>query len=609
MAGRSRNTWIAAACALAGLAGCAPAAPAARSCSTEEECPAGARCLGSACVQNAPPSVLVTLPADPRANALLTFDASATSDPDPGDAVVSFAWAFRALAGAACAPPAVAGTGPSATVRFGCPGRYAVDVTATDLMGAAATSTEELDVAAPPGPPLLEVGEDLAVDHACSSAPVRCAPAGAIALSAAVPSLPAGSVSFRWTVRPPPDRPLEAGRRVSLVPSALVASPSVAMETDGSGISGDWIFEVEARDAAGVVGAAAVRVSVRNRPPIVAETIPVFDHAYDPATRRFLSSGNIGLVVRDPDGDPLVGRSVVGHHAGDGGASFLVEDQGAAIRVEVAVPYAQPSDAAYLIGGPGLERGVTFTVYDVNGGFFTESWPVVIANRAPAPVTLPPVVSVDHAYLPESALYTATATLSTWSDPDGDPLFPVGGTGDPTCAGLTVVDGAAGVVCAMPFNGVPAVAAFATTRALTHEVRDPWLAAPAVTTPLQIRNRPPRLTATSVGSGSLCWSGTCCDPDPELGCLGWTYGSDPVELDVAAFAADDDGDPLEVLATIDRGTIVPALSVCMPSACAFHVSDPGLTSSCGYPAQATITVRLRDGGPEVARDLTYGGCH
>lgn len=585
-------------------AGCSSGGATPKSCQSGDECPSGARCLSSACVSNAAPLPVIAVPSALEAHDLLTFDGTASSDPDADDSVVTYAWAFRAV-DAACAPPVVAGTAPSAIVRFGCPGAYEVALTVTDEMGASATATRPLPVAARAGAPLVVVGPDVSVDHLCAGTPARCAPAGVIALSAHAPELAAEDLTWAWTVEPPPDRPLDAQRRVALSPSPNVPSPTVAIETDGQAISGDWIFRVEARDAAGVVGTGAVRVSVLNRSPVVTESIPVFAHAFDPAAAELRSAEEIGLEVVDPDGDALVGRSVTGNHSGDGSASFRVTDLGSRIGVEVRVPYAQLADAAYLIG-PGPERSVTFTIRDVNGAFVSESWPVVIANRPPIPVTQPALVQVDHAYDEGAALYTARATLSSWADPDGDPLLP-GATGDATCSALTVVGAAAEVACSMPFTGMPTVAAFATTRALTYEIRDPWTAAP-LTTSLRILNRSPRLSKTSAGPAGLCHvSDVCCELDPELGCTAYGFTSAAAEFDVLDFAVDDDGDPLEVVASSASATLTPTQAVCMPAECAVHVSDAG-TASCGSPTTDAIELRLRDGGPEVVRTVSYSGC-
>jgi hypothetical protein len=311
--------------------------------------------------------------------------------------------------------------------------------------------------------------------------------------------------------------------------------------------------------------------------------------------------------VVDPDGDLLVGRVVSWNRAGDGGAYFAALDQPEGVSVSVRVPYSAPADAAFLIGGNGLERSVTFSIGDVNGATVTEVWPIVVANHPPTPVSLPALVAVDHAFDVPSSRYVADATLSTWSDPDGDPIAAAGPTSDPSCAQLDVSGGAAHVACAMAYSGMPAVAFFANTHSITYQVTDPWTPSAAVTSTLQIKNRPPRLTVTSVGAPGVCsTSTTCCDFDAEShSCLGFPFSAAPASLDVGGFVVDDDGDPLEILLTLPRGVVTPAQSVCFPQACAFHLEDPGATTQCGTARTASITARMRDGAPDVVGNIAY----
>jgi hypothetical protein len=292
----------------------------------------------------------------------------------------------------------------------------------------------------------------------------------------------------------------------------------------------------------------------------------------------------------------------------DGGAYFAALDEPDGVSVSVKVPFTVPSDAAFLIGGPGLQRSVTFSIADVNGATVTAVWPVVVANRAPLPVTAPATVSTGHGFAGSS--YVASATLSTWADPDGDPIAPVTPTSDPSCAQLDVLDGAAKVSCSLPYTGSPVVGLFARAHAITYQVTDPWTASAPVATTLQITNRSPRLTKFSAGPLGLCSVGAvCCDVDPETHlCIGFPYSAAPASFDVSAFVADDDGDPIQVLVTPPRGVATPSTSVCLPDACAFHIDDPGAGTVCGLEKPTIIAVTLRDGGPDVPNSIAYDSC-
>lgn len=580
--------------AVVAVVACAPRSEL-RGCATSEECPAGSRCISSACVANAPPSVVVALPVGPRANALLSFDASASGDRDPGDAIVSFAWAFRLVSGEPCAPPVVAGTGPVANVRFGCPGRYAVDVTATDRMGATSTRTEELDVAAHEGPALLAVGADVALEHVCTAEP-RCAPDGPVELSASTPTIPSEQVSFAWTVEPPPDRPLVPHRRVAFSPGAASASPTVTIETDGEAISGDWIFRVTASDAAGVIGTAVTRVSVGNRPPTVTKTVPVPQHTF--ASSTFTAQDAVPFTIVDPDGDALLAPTVEARHTGDGGAPFVATLMDAPPRVtfSITVPYAAPDDALRLIGGPGLERTIVFDVADANGGHTIESWPIVVGNRRPVRGTVPAPFTVDHAFDPDAQAYVADVPLTTWSDPDGDPIRFADGatTGDPDCPEIVLEGAVAHARCRLAYAGTPAVGNFAGTHTVLQSIQDPWTTADltsAVT--FTIGNRPPTFTSTAVFSASGCTPTNRCCRSPEGYCdVYWADISGT--RSVSSRWADPDGDPIFV-AVDTAGVYTPVQPlVCASDACVLVISIAP-ASVCSESQVTYLATTVTDG--------------
>ncbi len=584
------------------LAACSSEAPAPRACESAAECPADARCVARACVANAPPVAAIALPQDAlETHVLLTFDGSGSADPDADDAVVAWGWTFRAL-DAPCAAPEVASAEPLAKVRFACAGRYAADLTVTDQLARSASRTEEFDVVPLAGVPLVTAGADLGLDHVCTTLPTRCAPAGEVTLSAAAPSIDSPDLAFAWTVEPPANRPLEAGRRVAFTPSALVAAPSVSIETDGQAISGDWIFRVEARDGAGVVGVAATRVSVGNRAPVVQKTLAVPDHAFDGTD--FTASGEIPFAMSDPDGDALFGPEVAWHHAGDGDATFsgALLDGPPRVTFSIAVPYGAPDDALHLIGGEGLERSIAFTVTDVNDAVTSEVWPVVVGNRRPSLVSTPAAFSVNHAYDAAAQAYRASVPLSSWSDPDGDPLrqIPEASTGDPECAAFAVEGGAgprsAIADCVLAFQGTPAVGNFAGTHVVGQQVQDPWTAAEQTSTvTFTIGNRPPAITsvAAHVVSGSCTSTGGCCRSGGAE-CLTYYATALARTSVVPSRWSDPDGDPLDVRAA-PAGFVTPAQPlVCTPAECALSLELAAVSLVCESKT-STLATEVSDG--------------
>ncbi len=547
--------------------------PSVPACATSSECPASARCIGQACVENAPPVASVALPSGPlAANAVLAFDGSGSFDPDPGDSVASWAWAFRAVS-APCAAPAVAGTGPTAQVRFACPGAYAVDLSVEDALSARSpVATVPFDVVPYYGPTLVEAGPDVAVDHACSGSPLLCAPTATVALSASAPGS-TGAVAFQWTAKPPPGRELGPTRRVTFVPDRFAASPTVAIESDGTAISGEWLLEVEARDGAGVLGTAVTRVSVGNRPPAVQAVVPTPDHVFEGTQLSAL--GEIAVSVSDPDGDPLPVREAAWRHSGDGASTFTGSDLGTRITFAIVVPYAAPADAALLIGGAGLERSVELAVEDVNGARTREVWPIAAGNRPPVLVSSPAPFSVDHSYDAAGSAYEAVASLSAWSDPDGDPIAQVGPTGDAACASIAVTAGQAVVSCAVLFAGVPAVANLVGTHVVSQRIGDFWAQAPASAATFEILNRPPVITSTSTVAVRGCTTSTCCRyaPPADGGGCELQAGISAAQTVIVPSRFDDpDGDPIDVQASSAGGVTPTQPFVCTPPACDFPLS-------------------------------------
>ncbi len=595
-----RSALLVAVAALA-VQGCGSSPPPAPSCADDAGCPSTARCVAQRCVVNSAPSASVALPGGAlETNVVLAFDGSGSSDPDAGDSVTSYSWTFRSVA-AQCAPPAVAGTGPTAQVRFACAGRFAVDLSVKDeMLAPSPVATVEFDVAAYSGSPLVVAGADVSIGHACSGTPLLCQMDAPASLSATVTGA-IGTVAYHWTALPPTGRELANDRRVVFTPSADDAAPAVAVETDGIGISGDWIFEVEARDEAGLLGTAQTRVSIGNRDPVVAATtVPIPNHAF--AGTQLSASGEIQASVTDPDGDPISSRTVTWHHAGDGTAQFTGNDLGSTITFAIVVPYAERSDAAFLIGGTGLHRSVELAVQDVNGAAASRTWPIVVGNRPPVLVSNPAAFSVDHSYDAVAGRYLATASLSTWSDPDGDPLVHVGATGDSACSSIAVsAAGLATASCALAYAGTPAVANFAGNRVVTQRISDFWAEAATSSVSFAILNRAPSITSTAVFSfRGTCTRGTCCVSNGGE-CINWSWSFQATTKTVPSRFADPDGDPLDVVVGSSGGVTAVQPLVCLPAACDVVLSYPQM-SVCGVES-ATLPLSAGDGAATTTGSL------
>jgi hypothetical protein len=565
-------------------------------------------------VANAPPVAIIEAPASPGTNRPHLLQGGSSRDDDPGDAVTTWSWKISPPPGTtACEPLPAQGSGPELSVLFPCAGDHAVTLTVADTQGLA-SSPRTIHLAVEPtiDPPRLTAGADVVVPHRCAGTPLACTPwdgsASDVALTAAG-EVPAGvSFSYRWSVELPAELAAQAAPRITFTPSEAAAEPRVRIETSGTAIAGRYTFVVLLTDSRGMVAVARQRIDVTNRPPVLTGGgAVILPHGYEPATRRFVASGETGPATwSDPDGDPVTSLGYVATHAGDGGAVFDAQEQGDRARLTVVVPYEKPADAARLIG-PSVSRRVDLAVADANGARAATSWEVTVANRAPRLAAAVPATSVDHTFEAAAARYAAQAALSTWVDDDGDPLA-LSVSGDARCPELVERQGTAWVTCSAPFSGRPDPGGLVGTRVLAVAARDPFEAGPGQETRLEVRNRPPRLAATQITLAMTCKPDrTCCTTDPGKGNCS-EYDFIWVETSAAAaVAVDDDGDPLDVAVAAAGGclTAAPVAGACTGSAC-----DPMLTLcgdrwACGaFLPDGSLAVSAGDGLAAVAGTVT-----
>jgi hypothetical protein len=574
---------------LASLAACAKAA-APTNCQSSAQCPEASRCASGVCTADARPIASLRAVGSVEEFALLQLDGSGSHDPDADDAIVEHLWTIRSV-DAACAPPEIADRGPRPNVRFPCAGRWEVELAVRDRLGVeGAPAITPVTVSPSTAAPLVLAGPDLATEHVCSGSPLTCRTSSRVALAAA------GSpgLALRWSVLPPADRPLDAKRRVRLVPDASVAEPLAYIETDGTAISGDWIFRVEAFDAYGVVGAAHTRVSVRNRAPIVTVAAAgAFPHVFDPARSVFLSEGAVGWAVVDPDGDPFEVTGVW-RHVGDGeGATFDGDFSGSTATFSLEVPYAAQEDALHLIGAPDLSRTIELYALDANRTQGFGAAEIRIGNRPPVPAGGAVDTSVAHVFDRDASRYLAIARAGAFVDPDGDPIF--GAPSEGPCGTVVVEGNDATAVCAVPFAGVPALDQLVGKRTFPVRVRDPWnLASNIPVLTVEIRNSPPTL------AGKPSPATMRANPDGFLTCF--FFGA---EFDVAPTVTDPDGDPVAVTATtLAGGSVTPSAAVCTTKDCVpFHFAQTHYYRTCpGLYGVSSLTAS--DGASSVRLDVT-----
>jgi hypothetical protein len=338
---------------------------------------------------------------------------------------------------------------------------------------------------------------------------------------------------------------------------------------------------------------------------VITGDLPPSFHAFDGVGSNFLAGGAIRVTATDPDGDPLEARALTANHVGDGGATFTVEDRADEITWSVAVPYRAPADAAFLIGGEGLERSVTLALRDVNGAEARQTWFITIGNRLPVLDGPRATVQVGHRYDSVQRLYSATAPLSTWSDPDGDPLFGTT-TGDPVCGRVTFSGGVGDVTCELPYVGAPSLDNLARPHDVVVRAADPWgTSETSATTTVTVLNRPPVLTLMPVRAATTCtYEPGCCEYDPERG--GVFCRTAPIfqsaTAELTSFVSDPDGDPLRI--TVAQPSGASTSTVCEPASCAIAVTIPSVNGCDPLEGFPPYSITADDGAAAVTRSET-----
>jgi hypothetical protein len=568
-------------------------------------------------VANLPPVAVIQAPASFGSNQPVVFRGGGSHDEDAGDSVTAWAWKVSPPPGTTgCEPIPASGSGADLTVVFPCGGDHTVSLTVTDSLGLSSPEeTVRAHVEATLDPPRVSAAADVSVDHRCAGTPLVCTPwdgySSTVALSASGTAPPGATFTFRWSVELPPELASQPPPRITFTPDETAAAPRVLIETAGTAIAGRYTFVVAATDSRGMVAVAQERVTVGNRPPVIsAGGVLPLPHAYAPATRSFVATGETPAATwSDPDGDPVTPVGFSSSHAGDGGSLFDVQGQGDRARITVVVPFGQPSDASWLIG-PDVHRRVDLVVADANGARASTGWDVVILNRAPRLGTAVPSTSVDHTFDAAARRYVAQAPLSTWVDDDGDPLS-LAVAGDPLCPGLEERQGTAWVTCGAAWSGVPAAGTIAGIHSVTVSSRDPFEAGPSQATSLEVRNRAPRLLAVASAIGAACTiSSKCCVYDSEIGVCGQRdYTLAPASASVS-LVVDDDGDPLDLAAVPSGACLSSSMPAqpCPATGCQVGLSTCGTGWVCGANDPTwTLSLTASDGLGSVSGLVRVGG--
>ncbi len=315
-------------------------------------------------------------------------------------------------------------------------------------------------------------------------------------------------------------------------------------------------IRVSAADGNGAATEAGFQVVIGNRPPeLRLASNPAggqvgVGHSVGPCPDGsgacFIAAGSATFAAVDPDGDPVTSPGVAATWAlgltacmGEATAAAGVTAFRFATAVSAPGQFRQPDGTSPF--------SLVATSADPFGASGTLAVPVTISNRPPVLRRASASVTVPHRYDPTLQAYVASAPLSAFEDPDGDPLTTAGSLGDASCSHFALVGGEGSVACArayLPGPGLPPLASFAGDHALVLQAFDGWESA-AQATVVHIQNGAPAATALE-GPADSC-ACICTRWDPDTGTCGtsqWRTNSSMVPLPVSA--SDADGDPVQV---------------------------------------------------------------
>ena len=531
--------------AFAGACGSTPRQ--ARTCQTDPECPAGAYCVGGACVAGMLPEAHIQIAGAAGqlvSHRQVVFDGSGSVDPNPQHRLTTYRWALRGASASACTPSPASGSDQQLATVFRCAGEYHVELSVQNSLGLeSAPITQAVAVGPSANAPVIDAqSPDLVLDHRCSGSPSTCSAVGEGGLELFPVSVSAHDVedgealAYQWEV----DAPAGADpSSVSFQPDARSRNPVVRLASTGGPISGEWILRAHVVDGDGLDTPAEVKLTVRNTGPTLVSGVERlgFDHAYEGKLFK-IRDGLVRLSGADPDGDAVHLTSVRLIESAPSDCLFTyLETPAAEGTFDVGIDLSCPSAAALSprIGGQpagaGIERQLEVTARDAQGASFTLTLPLDVYDCPPglAQLSTATTHSTADCTLPGGRCFVASGAPPAGLDPDGDPVTITGlvASGlDPNSAawstdGSTTFTLLTSTAYPAMFRGADGLSPMTVTATVT----DPWQPGTA-TFRLAIPNSAPRLVPVT-GSAQVGYDGA-------------RYLAEGT----VALVVDDDGDPL-----------------------------------------------------------------
>ena len=339
-----------------------------------------------------------------------------------------------------------------------------------------------------------------------------------------------------------PDGDSLAYTAVSAAPLTAASHVSGSMLAVAGVAKGETRVTVTAHDPDGLTATQSFAVTVPNRAPVVADTIPAGEVYVDSALVI-----DAGAYFVDPDGDDLA----------------YAATSSDSTRAAVAVSGSVVTVTGMGVGG----TTVTVTARDVGGLEVEQSFAVTVPNRTPVAVgTIEDrVVEVDSVAALDVAPYFA--------DPDRDSLAYAAGLSDSARVGV-VWSGSTLRLTGMAKGSVR----------VTVTARDPWGLEVGQGFAVRVPNRTPVAVGT-IGAREL-------------------YVGDALEIDVAAHFADPDGDVLAyAAASSDTTRARVAVVGGSVTVTGVGVGDTRVTVTAGDPeglsAEQTFEVTVPNRAPVV----------